>query len=317
MSNPQKLQSPLKAKYTLITDPKVLELIKKEEDEAIAKGQDALYIATNETEETFDPEIISGQGHDLQKSSSEVGQLRPIEVAIWFDDPNKNSDNSSLRIHRRIINGRHRYKSDPTWRREYYDFSGFATKDDKLTPVVEYNLAKGHFDMQKKATKAERTVWVNNMCVLAMKKGVEMQKVCKWVVDMADDQGISSTNAIRDVCEEKYKDFEHSTSKKGHTFEKIGRDTKEVKKLKKVAGEKFQTLEAEKIKFENENTQLQKEIIGLRDDNTKKTKDMEELQSKLRVIANIGQEHKCECGIVSLISVDVTSGKFNISKKKK
>lgn len=316
MSNPQKLQSPLKTKYTLITDPKVLELIKKEEEEALAKGQEALYIASNETEETFDQEIISGQGHDLQKSSAEVGQLRPIEVAIWFDDPNKDKPNSTLRIHRRIINGRHRYKSDPTWRREYYDFSGFATQDDKLAPVVEYNLAKGHFDMQKKATKAERTVWVNNMCVLAMKKGIEMIKVCQWVVNKADKEGISSKNSIRDVCEDKYKDPEHVLSKKGHTFEKSGRDTQEVKKLKKVAGEKFQTMEAEKNKFETENHQLQKEILGLRDDNTKKTNDMEELQAKIRVLSNIEHEHKCDCGIISKVKVDTTSGKFIFSKKK-
>ena len=316
MSNPQKLQSPLKAKYKLITDPKVLELIKKEEEDAMAKGQEALYIAPNETEETFDQEIISGQGHDLKKSSDEVGQLRPIEVAIWFDDPDKDKDNSVLRIHRRIINGRHRYKSDPTWRREYYDFSGFAKDDDKLAPVIEYNLAKGHFDMQKKATKAERTVWVNNMCVLAMKKGVPVQQVCTWVVNLADEQGISNKNSIREVCDDKFKDPEHVASKKGITFEKTGRDTKEVQKLKKVAGEKYQTMEAEKNKFETENHQLQKEILGLRDDNTKKNNDMEELQSKIRVLSNMEYDHKCECGIETKVKVDTTSGKLIFSKKK-
>jgi len=124
MSKEQKLQSPLKSRYVLITDPVVLEKIRLEEEEAMSKGFDALYIAPNETEETFDQEIILGHGHDFLKSSAEVGQLRPIEIAIWFDDPNRESLNSIDRIHRRIINGRHRYKSDPTWRREYYDFSG-------------------------------------------------------------------------------------------------------------------------------------------------------------------------------------------------
>lgn len=315
MQSDQKL-SPLKTKYALITDPIVLEKIRKQEEQELASGREALYIAPNETDETFDQEIISGQGHNLQKSSDEVGQLRAIEVAIWFDDPLKDSPNSSMRVHRRIINGRHRYRSVPEWRREYYDFSSFATDEDKLRPAIEYNLAKGHFDMQKKATRGERTVWVKNMCELGMKQGVTPTDCCNWVVKLAKDQGISNENSIREVCDPDFKNTEMSGRKKDKTFEKSGLETVETKKLKKVAGVRFQELEGKKIQLETENTQLQKEIIGLREDNTKRTNDMEEMQSKLRVMDMMSHPLKCECGIESEIKVDTTSGKVSVTPKK-
>ena len=39
MSNEQKLNSPLKGKYVLITDPEILERIRQEEIEAEKKGE--------------------------------------------------------------------------------------------------------------------------------------------------------------------------------------------------------------------------------------------------------------------------------------
>ena len=318
MSKEQKLQSPLKSRYVLITDPKVLEMIRLEEEEEMKNGKEALYIAPNETEETFDQEIILGQGHDFVKSSTEVGQLRPIEVAIWFDDPNKNTPNSIERVHRRIINGRHRYKADPTWRREYYDFSGFSTQQDPLRPAIEYHLAKGHFDMQKKASKAERTVWVRNMCQLAMKMGATqgITEVCSWVVDLAQKQGISSGNAIREVCEDQFKNTEMRSRRQDKTFESQGVDTIEVKKLKKVAGEKFQELEATKLKLIAQNDQQVKEIDGLMNDNKKLNSVMEDLQQQLRIVANISHEAKCQCGKLTEIKVDASSGRIIITDKK-
>ncbi len=305
MSNEQKLQSPLKSKYVLITDPKRIEELDKKE----------LYIAPNETEETFDQEMISGKGHDLQKSSEEVGQLRPIEVAVWKNDPLKDSPNSAMRVDMRIINGRHRYKSNPKWRRVYYDFSGFYSEEKPLQPAIEYNLAKGHFDMQKKATKPEREVWVRNMCEIGMKNGVGKADCCNWVVQLANAQGISNENSIREACSSEFKNKEMSGRRKNKTFESKGKETKEIKKLKKVAGEKFQELEARKLRLETENTQLQKEIIGLREDNTKKNNVVEDLQQQLRLVANINHEHKCECGIVSTVKVEASSGKVTFTKK--
>ncbi len=302
MSNEQEMDSPLHAKYKIITDKKIIDGLNKL----------PLYVAPNETEETYDKDILSGKGHDLKKSSEEVGQLRPIEVAVWFDDPNKDSDRATDRIHMRIINGRHRYKFVPEWRREYYDFSEFVKQ--KINPVEEYYYAKGHFDMQKKASKSERAVWAKDMCEMFMKEGTPPHECCKKLVEKCKQQGISNENSIREVCSAEFKDKEMMSRKMGKTFESKGMDTKEIKKLKKVAGEKFVDMESRKLKLESENTQLQKEIIGLRDDNKKGVNVQEDLQQQLRLVANIGQEHVCKCGHKSKLTVDASSGKVLVKK---
>ena len=221
------------------------------------------------------------------------------------------------RVHRRIINGRHRYKRNQSWRREYYDFSSFASQDKPLQPAIEYNLAKGHFDMQKKATKGERTVWVRNMNTLAMKQGIPKADCCNWTVQIAKAQGISGESSIREVCDPEFKNKEMSNRKKDKTFEVSGKETKEIKKLKKVAGEKYIDLEATKKRIETENTQLQKEIIGLREDNTKTMSINEDLTQQLRLVANINHQHQCKrCGALSDIKVEASSGKIIISDKK-
>jgi len=302
MSDEQKMNALLHAKYKIINDEKMIEELNKL----------PLYIAPNETDETYDKDILSGKGHDLKKSSEEVGQLRPIEVAVWFDDPNKDSDRSTDRIHLRIINGRHRYKFVPEWRREYYDFSGFVKQ--KINPVEEYYYAKGHFDMQKKASKSERAVWAKDMCEMFMREGTPAHECCKKLVEKCKGQGISNENSIREVCAPEFKDKEMMSRKMGKTFESKGKDTIEVKKMKKVAGEKFVDIEAKKLKLESENTQLQKEVIGLKEDNKKVQSVTEDLQQQLRLVANIGQEHVCKCGHKSKLTVDASSGKVLVKK---
>jgi len=302
MSKEQKLQKPL-AKYKIITDPKIIAELDKL----------PLYIPPNETDETYDEDFISGQGNDLSKSSEQVGQLRPIEVSVWFNDPQKDSTNSIDRIHLRVINGRHRYKKDPTWRREYYDFTDFVVAGED--PIVEYYFAKGHFDMQKTATREERAVWVNNMCEHAMKTlGLQADKCCEWVVDRANEQGISSGTSIREVAEKRFKDPKQMLRKEGKTFESAGKDTLEVKKFKKVAGEKYVELEAVKLRLETENTTLQKENIGLHQQANKTQLIVADLQQQLRLVANIEQESKCQCGKTTKLTVDASSGKVIISE---
>jgi len=302
MNEEQEMESPLHAKYTRITDKKIIEELDKL----------PLYVAPNETEETYDKDILAGQGHDLKKSSEEVGQLRPLEVAVWFDDPNKASDRSTSRIHLRIINGRHRYRFVPDWRREYFDFSGFV-KDGK-NPIAEYYFAKGHFDMQKKASRGERSVWVVDMCQLFMDEGTPAPDCCNKLVHLCDEQGISNENSIREVCPPHFKDKEMMGRKLGKTFEKKGEDTKEVKKFKKVAGEKFHQLEALKIKLETDNTQLTKENIGLHENATKQERIMTDIQQQLKLVSMIEQEQTCECGVKTKIKVDASSAKILIKQ---
>ena len=186
-----------------------------------------------------------------------------------------------------------------------------------ISPAIEYNLAKGHFDMQKKATKAERTIWTRNMCVLGMKNGIPKSDCCNWVVQLANGQGISNENSIREVCDKDFKNEEMSSRKLAKTFESKGKDTKEIKKLKKVAGEKYADMEARKLKLETENTQYQKEIIGLREDNVKTMNINEDLNQQLRLVANIHQDTKCKkCGTFTELKVDASTGKVLVSDKK-
>lgn len=299
----QEMQNPLEGKYARITDPKLIEEFNKQD----------LWVAPNETDETYDMRIVHGQSHDYNKSSESVGQLRPIEVAIWKEDPNGKSDNSPERIHMRIINGRHRHRQNPNWRREYYDFGVYEKKG--VDPVMEYYLARGHFDMQKKASRDERRVLVIDMVTRLMKKGTPAPQCCNEVVKICEKQGISNENSIRDVCPTDFKDKEHADRKQGKTFEKAGRDTKEVSKLKKVAGEKYKEMEDQKVKLEMECTTFQKENIGLHADLKKQHDTIEEVQSKLRVLGMVEDKVKCKCGHELPVKLDTTSNKIIVKQQ--
>lgn len=296
MSNDQKFET--LQKYKPITDTKIIAELDKL----------PLYIPQNETDETYDNEILSGQGNDLGKSSDNVGQLRSIEVSVWFDDPEKESTNSIERIHMRIINGRHRYRVNPNWKRQYYDFSEYAKSGED--PFVEYYFAKGHFDMQKKSSKEERAIWVRGMCEHAMTKlRIKAVECCNWVIKEADKQGISSANAIREVCPKEFKD-PVKKGREGMTFEKTGK----IEKLKKVSAEKFAEVQGIKLRLETENTKLEKENIGLHEQANETQRVMADIQQQLRLVANIEHEEKCKCGRVTKIKVDATSGKVIISE---
>jgi len=299
----QEVENPLEGKYVRISDPKLIEELDKTE----------LWIAPNETDETYDTKIIAGQSHDYQKSADSVGQLRPIEVAVWKEDPNAKSDNSPERIHMRIINGRHRYRQNPKWRREYYDFGVYT--DKKIDPVMEYYLARGHFDMQKKASREERRVLVIDMATRLMKQGKRAPEVCAEIVNIMEKQGISNENSIREVCPREFKDQGFADRKAGKTFEKAGRDTKETVKLKKVAGEKYKDIEDKKILLESRNFKLESENVDLHRDLKKQHDTMDEMQSKLRVLGEMDHKIKCECGIEIPVKVDVTSAKIIVSKQ--
>lgn len=302
MSTDQSMKNPLEGRYVRITDPKIIAELDKQE----------LWIAPNETDETYDMRIVGGTSHDYNKSADKVGQLRPIEVAVWKKDPNGKSDNSPERIDMRIINGRHRYRQMPNWRREYYDFGVYEEKG--IDPVMEYYFARGHFDMQKKASREERRVLVIDMTTRLMKQGTPAPQCCTEIVKLCESQGISNENAIREVCPRQFKDQEHAERKLGKTFEKSDRDTKETIKFKKVAGEKFKDMEDKKILLETENTKLQKENIGLNEDLNKQHSVVEEVQSKLRVIAEMDYKVKCKCGIETPVKIDVTSSKIIVKQ---
>ena len=293
------MQSSILQSYEKITDPKIIEELNKQQ----------LYVAPNEGDETYDMEIV--EGHNLAKSASSVGMLRPIEVAVWFDDPNKESDNSHDRVHLRIINGRHRYREDPNWERVYYNFSKFPENE----MITQYYFARGHFDMQKKGTKEERKAIVVDLCKHFMKKGIPANQCCQKVVEKCSIQGIFTPKLIREVCPNIFKSVEHSERKKDKTFEKTGKDTVMVKEAKKIAGTKYKEEVDKNVKLQTELNEVNNECVALRQDNNKKTEVIDELQSKIRILSQLDREETCTCGRKTSIKVDASDNKILVTEK--
>ena len=127
-------------------------------------------------------------------------------------------------------------------------------------------------------------MYVNDLATHFMKQGTPPNQCCTKIVKLLEDQGISSSVRIREVCETKFKDKEMSGRKLDKTFEKAGRDTKEQKQIKKVAGQKLLAVEAKALKLETENTQLMKEQSGLRKTIKEQDTAMVEMQSDLRIL---------------------------------
>lgn len=278
MSETQEMEKQFKTTFEPITDPKrIAELDKMD-----------LYIAPNETDVTFDQEHIQNDFQNLKDSEKTVGQLKPIEVCVWPDDPEKGIENSHERIDMRIINGRHRYRANKGWRREYYDFTQYAKVGGDA--VAQYWFARGHFDLQKKQPKEERAVFINDLAEHYMKLGTPANQCCTMIVNLLEKQGISSSVRIREVCDSKFKDKEMANRKLEKTFKATGRETKEEKKLKKVAGQKFADMEGKALKFESENTNLMKEQDGLRKTISEQDKAMVEMQSDLRIYSVLNAE---------------------------
>ncbi len=172
--------------------------LKKIEDPEIIQKLDneLLFIPSDETPQTYDIEQVNG----LPISESVVGQLRPIEVAIWFDDPNRGND-SPNRIHLRPFNGRHRTKANPNWRREYYDLSGYSD------PILEYFKARHHFDLQKNRTADERRVYIKEIADYFFNRlHIPEHEICQKITEFLVSQGGISAITVSRYCPDNYKD---------------------------------------------------------------------------------------------------------------
>ena len=181
-----------------MTTKTISHYLKKIDDPEIIQKLDneLLFIPSDETSSTYDMEQVSG----LPISESEVGQLRPIEVAIWWDDPNRGNDKPH-RIHLRPFNGRHRAKANPNWRREYYDLSEYSD------PILEYFKARHHFDLQKNRTKHERRVYIKEVADYFFNNlHIPEHEVCKKITEfLVSQDGISAITVSR-YCPDNYKD---------------------------------------------------------------------------------------------------------------
>lgn len=276
--------------YAEITDPELIEKYNKLE----------LFIATNEGLDTMDTEHLSM----LKESRNRVGTLRPIEVAINEDDPYRDTQRND-RIHLRIINGRHRYMDDPKSPRKYYSIPSFDN----------YNLARLHFDLQKKKSAKEMKVVFNNWAEKKMKEDmIPPAEVCGKLIEELHLNGIQlSETTVRELLDPIYKDPAKSKAKSGKTFEKSGKKTKIDKIVDEKAGQKLDAKEAELLKYKNEVDALQIENDGLRKDNTAKTAALEEVESKLRIVSALTTTYG-EGENKITISVDAVENKIIVVK---
>lgn len=292
---------PLEAKYVKVTDPKKIEEYNKLD----------LYIPPHETTATFDTKLLKDDVYN--KSKDRVGQLRPIEISVWEDDPNKASKNSHFRIHLRIMNGRHRYRQDKSWDRVYYDFKPIA--DSGANATLAYLQARQHFDLQKAQSPEEKVMLLEETAEIILKTtAIPMDKVCNEMVKLFVPQGLMSEVTIRNLCPVRYKDKEMSDRKKGHTFEEKGKDTKKKLEAKQIAKDQITKLEADKNKLTTNLTKMESDKIGVQKELNKQLKVVDEVQAKLRIVGTIENEIECKCGNKIPVKVDTTSNKVLVKE---
>ena len=279
-----------------ITDPKIIAEL----------DQQTPYVSLMESLNTYDQESLNHQVY--AKSAETVGEHRPVEIAVWFDDPNKDSIDNPFRVHMRVINGRHRLLQNPNWHRKYYDL-GIA--DDK---VLAYYQLRQHFDLQKKSSPEERVVLIEQMCMyLNKEQGLPPQECCAAVVKLLVPQGVASEGRITTACPQKYKQVAFVERKKGKTFEKAGRDTSDVKKVKDKIGAKTIKLEAEVQRLNTELADSLGQSAATQKELTKTLEEFDEIQSKLRIISQL--EETVEIDNMKIhVKVDATNNKLIVEK---
>lgn len=230
-----------------IEDPEIIQKLDKE----------LLFIPSDETPQSYDIEQVNG----LPTSESAVGQLRPIEVAIWFEDPNKDND-SPDRIHLRPFNGRHRAKANPNWRREYYDLSGYSD------PILEYFKARHHFDLQKNRTKHERRIYIKEVADYFFNNlHIPEHEVCKKITEFLVSQGGISVITVSRYCPDNYKDptqkarAEHVRSIPNKSEEDSSAET--LKETLRNKENEIEKLHVENNKLQEENHNYQNKIESM------------------------------------------------------
>lgn len=301
MSTDQKQEQivqPLKTKAVEITDPKRIAEYDKLD----------LYIPPHETSKTFDQNSMHNEQY--VKSEKQMGELRPVEIAIFDKDENKDSMTSHFRIHLRVMNGRHRVRQKKNWHRKYYDFKPVDDLGEDV--FLAYLQMRQHYDLQKKQAPEEKIVLIEETAERIMKtKKIKIGQVCNEIVKLYVPQGLMSDVTIRNLCPTQYKDKGMGDRKKGETFEKHGKDTVKVKEARKLVGDKLTIVEAEKNKLQTQLTTIESNNIGLHKQIEEHNKVVEELESKIRVIKETPSEIICnKCGTKIPVKVDMTSNKI-------
>jgi hypothetical protein len=193
------------------------------------------YFIPESENKTFDDENLMNRTY-VESSKKIGGQIIPIAVAVCDDDKYKDSEESSFRIHGRIIDGRHRYIQSKAqgidWKVSYFRVSSFE----------EYMILRSHFDSKKKENPEEQRVKFLELAeYMFAEKGVPKQDIGKMIVEQYSPTPYSST-AIRNWLPDEYKDQEQAEKRKGKT-----KPIEETKKGKEIA-KKLDSVDKKKIK---------------------------------------------------------------------
>ncbi len=236
-----------------ITDSKLIEELNKL----------PLYICPSEDAETFDKKLL--QKNLLKNSEQVVGQQYPIKVAVWFEDPNKDSQTSEKRVNMRIIDGRHRYKQNANWLREYY----FCSNLDEY-----YNL-RFNLDIKKKDNPKEKKSSLKRYGdYLNQEEGIPLEKIgstmCKRLKGMHKSQ-------ILKYLPDEWKDQTKANNRKGKTKQKNGKNIhekclQEIANLKAKYLQEITNLKAKNQRLWNENSKLKDYLAMLERERKKLSK---------------------------------------------
>ena len=127
------------------------------------------------------------------KSAEKIGkQLEEIFIAVYDNDPHKNSKSSIERVHGRIISGRHRYKqsklSGIRWRVAYLEINSFE----------EFIYSWLHFGSKKTNAESDLKSKVEQLCDSMFASGnyPDIRKVGASAVKLLSADGLYSRSVL-------------------------------------------------------------------------------------------------------------------------
>ena len=127
------------------------------------------------------------------------------------------------------------------------------------------------------STDEERRGFLIDLAENCIKEGISVSDVSQYICNRLNNElGYLSDDTIREYLPQKFKNQTKVWAKEGITFEKTGQETKEIKKLKYIAGKKYEKMERDLLKCKKEKIEL--ELKFLKDE--LKSKSKSELRRK-------------------------------------
>ena len=232
------------------------------------------------------------------------GQIVPISVAVCDHDKFKESEESSFRIHGRIIDGRHRYVQSKAqgidWSVNYYTVESFE----------EYMVLRSHFDSKKKENPREQQVKFMELCEYMFKEqGIPKQDIGKLIVEQYSPTPYSSS-AIRNWLPDEFKDQEQAEKRKGKTkpIEETKKGKEIVKKIDSADKKKIKELQTLFDDSLRQNTEL-KESYDQVNGELQTWREREPFLLNEQVVQIEGTENE-----MVKVSIDLNAKKFTVKK---